>query len=60
MAQIARAVAPGIPHHVTQRGNRRQQTFFNDEDWYPCKNEAIAGNRGLPKNLWVKNINTQF
>jgi len=33
MARIARAVAPGIPHHITQRGNRRQQTFFNDEDW---------------------------
>ena len=24
---------PGIPHHVTQRGNRRQQTFFADEDY---------------------------
>jgi putative transposase len=33
MARIARAVAPGIPHHVTQRGNRRQQTFFKDEDY---------------------------
>ncbi|MCK5099936.1 MAG: transposase [Desulfobacteraceae bacterium] len=33
MARIARAVAPGIPHHVTQRGNRRQQTFFNDDDY---------------------------
>ena len=33
MARIARAVAPGIPHHVIQRGNRRQQTFFNDEDY---------------------------
>jgi putative transposase len=33
MARIARAVAPGIPHHVTQRGHRRQQTFFNDEDY---------------------------
>eukprot|EP01037_Dinobryon_pediforme_P019415 gene19415-19833_t len=21
-------VLPGIPHHVTQRGNRREQTFF--------------------------------
>lgn len=30
---MARAVGPGIPHHVTQRGNRRQQTFFNDEDY---------------------------
>jgi putative transposase len=33
MARIARAVAPGIPHHIIQRGNRRQQTFFNDEDY---------------------------
>ena len=22
-------VAPGLPHHVTQRGNRRQQGFFS-------------------------------
>ena len=33
MARIARVVIPGLPHHVTQRGNRRQQTFFNDEDY---------------------------
>jgi len=26
-------VIPGLPHHITQRGNRRQQTFFNDEDY---------------------------
>ena len=30
---MARAVAPGNPHHVTQRGNRRCQTFFSDEDY---------------------------
>jgi len=22
-----------MPQHVTQRGNRRQQTFFNDQDY---------------------------
>ena len=33
MARMARAVAPGYPHHVTQRGNRRQQTFFNNDDY---------------------------
>ena len=32
MARIARVVAPGVPHHVTQRGNRRQRTFFSDDD----------------------------
>ncbi len=33
MARLARVVAPGIPHHVTQRGNRRQQTFFRPADY---------------------------
>jgi putative transposase len=33
MARIARVVIPGFPHHITQRGNRRQQTFFNDGDY---------------------------
>ena len=30
MARIARMIAEGYPHHVTQRGNRRQRTFFRD------------------------------
>ena len=33
MARIARVVVPGYPHHITQRGNRRQKTFFCDEDY---------------------------
>ena len=33
MARIARVVAPGYPHHITQRGNRRQRTFFNTGDY---------------------------
>tara|TARA_R110000772_G_scaffold191168_3_gene302099 strand:- start:2033 stop:2692 length:660 start_codon:yes stop_codon:yes gene_type:complete len=33
MARLARVVAPGLPHHLTQRGNRRQQTFFSDDDY---------------------------
>ena len=33
MARLARVVAPGVPHHVTQRGNRRQPTFFCDDDY---------------------------
>jgi putative transposase len=30
---MARVVIPGLPHHVAQRGNRRQQVFFFDEDY---------------------------
>jgi len=33
MARIARVIAPSFPHHVTQRGNRRQRAFFGDEDY---------------------------
>ncbi|MGO1081384.1 transposase [Inquilinus sp. CA228] len=33
MARLARAVFPGLPHHVTQRGNGRGQTFFCDADY---------------------------
>ena len=33
MPRFARLVVPGLPHHVTQRGNRRQPVFFRDEDW---------------------------
>ena len=33
MARLARAVVPEYPHHVTQRGNRRQKTFFCDGDY---------------------------
>ena len=33
MARLARVVVAGIPHHVTQRGNRRQATFFEDGDY---------------------------
>ena len=32
MARIARVVVSGIPHHIVQRGNRRQQVFFYDDD----------------------------
>ena len=33
MPRTARIVVPGIAHHVTQRGNRRQQTFFEISDY---------------------------
>ncbi len=30
MARLARMVVPGIAHHITHRGNRRQETFFGE------------------------------
>ncbi|MDP2027316.1 transposase [Sulfuriferula sp.] len=32
MPRLSRAVFAGIPHHITQRGNRREDIFFTDGD----------------------------
>jgi len=32
MPRIGRIIAPGNPHHITQRGNNRATVFFDDED----------------------------
>jgi putative transposase len=41
MARLARVVVPDVPHHVTQRGNRRQEVFFGDDD-YAAYRELVA------------------
>ena len=33
MARVARVVSPGMPHHITQRGNRRMPTFLQESDY---------------------------
>lgn len=33
MPRMARVVIPDVPHHVTQRGNRRQDVFFGQADY---------------------------
>lgn len=48
MPRMARLVVPGYPHHVTQRGSRRQTTFFCDDDYLEYlallrKHQARAG-----------------
>ncbi len=47
MARLARVVVPGYPHHVIQRGNRRQQTFFEHAD-YRTYIELMAERTGRP------------
>src|SRR3954471_24796580 len=33
MPRTSRIVVPGVPHHITQRGVRRMQTFLRDGDF---------------------------
>jgi putative transposase len=41
MARLARVVVPGIPHHITQRGNGRAKTFFSDDDYDLYRRQLI-------------------
>jgi putative transposase len=42
MPRIARIIASGLLHHITQRGNRRMQTFFHDEDFQAYLTLALS------------------
>jgi len=33
MPRVARIVIPAVPHHVTQRGNNRQEVSLVDDDY---------------------------
>jgi putative transposase len=32
MPRVVRVIAPGVPHHITQRGNYAQRVFHRNED----------------------------
>ena len=53
MARIARVVVPGYPHHVTQRGCRRQQTFFNSDDYRYYLDLLRRGKTEAGVSIWA-------
>jgi len=53
MARIARAVVPNLPHHITQRGNRRQQTFFTPGDYALYVELMAKWCRRCPVDIWA-------
>jgi putative transposase len=53
MARLARVVAAGLPHHVTQRGNRRQPVFFGDGDYETYLRLLTAGCRAAKVAVWA-------
>ena len=52
MARLARLVIPGLPHHVTQRGNGRAQTFFGDADYTLYCELLAASCRAADVAIW--------
>ncbi len=53
MARIARLVVPHYPHHITQRGNRRQQTFFAQEDYQSYINLLANFKKQYDIDIWA-------
>lgn len=53
MARLARIVAAGVPHLVTQRGNRRQPVFFGDDDYTAYSRLLAAGCREAGTAIWA-------
>jgi putative transposase len=52
MARLARLVIPGHPHHVTQRGNRREQTFFEAGDYLLYRQLLAEAARQAGSEVW--------
>jgi len=53
MPRVARVVAEGMPHHVIQRGNRRQQVFFEKEDREYYLEQLLEKSRQYDLAVWA-------
>ena len=53
MARLARLVIPGTPYHVTQRGNRRGTTFFEEDDFVAYRELLADAARAAGTRVWA-------
>jgi putative transposase len=53
MARIARIVVPGYPHHIMQRGNHREETFFSDQHYQYYLNLMAEWCTSLSVAIWA-------
>ena len=53
MARLARITVPGLPHHVTQRGNGRQKVFFSDADYALYRDLLAQHCRANVVEIWA-------
>lgn len=51
--KFARLVVPGYPHHVTQRGVRKQRTFFDDADYRSYLNLVAKRKTETGVGIWA-------
>ncbi len=53
MSRIARVIVPLYPHHVTQRGNNREDVFFEDADRSYYLKTLKASAEKYPVQIWA-------
>ena len=53
MARLARIVLAGLPHHVTHRGNRKQDIFINDADRRTYLRLLLKYSRARKVRIWA-------
>jgi len=53
MARLARVVVPDLPHHVSQRGNRREPLFFEADDYRLYRRLVAAAARRAGTAVWA-------
>jgi putative transposase len=53
MVRMARLIIPDVPHHVTQRGNGRQRTFFSYGDYALCRDLLAHHCEAAEVEVWA-------
>ena len=53
MPRVARFVVPGLPHHVTQRANRRQRVFFSEADYRLYRDLLHSSCAAAGTSIWA-------
>lgn len=53
MSRIARIVLENLPYHITQRGNGRQQVFFDAQDYRLYLDLLLAYSKDAQLQLWA-------
>jgi REP element-mobilizing transposase RayT len=53
MARIARVVVTDLPHHVTQRGNRRKPVLFKADDHRLYRRLVAVATRRASTAVWA-------
>ena len=53
MTRLARMIFPGLPHHVTRRGNRREAIFFEDGDHEIYRDLLAEQTRKAGVEVWA-------